>query len=103
MPIVSTPGEVDICNAPLLGDALVAATANATRVIVDMTATSHCAASGFNVTIPTGEMLRSNGRELQLVCTTPVVLRLIDALQARQVCRIFASLSEALAANDGRA
>jgi len=96
LPIVSTPDEIDIANAPELRDALLTASVNASVVIVDMTETTFCDSNGLHPLVSICQLLQDNGGELRTVCTPPV-LRAMAATGDDQLLRIFASLPEALA------
>lgn len=95
--VVSTPAEVDIANQHLLRRALLAASASAKTVVVDMSATRFCDSATVDVIMPIGQRLHGRGQELQIVCTEPRVLRVFDVLHVGDHFRIFGTLRDVLA------
>jgi anti-anti-sigma factor len=103
LPVVALPAEVDILNAHLLHAALLEACIGAPVVVVDMTATTHIDASGFNVLVTFRNLLRRVDGELRLVIRSAHVRRVMGVIGLDQIFRIFTDLDEALPGDRSRA
>ncbi len=97
-PVISTPREIDIANRDQLLHALLVVTTDAPVVVVDMTATTLCEATGIDILAWLAQWLNDHGGELRLVCT-PQVLRVLTVTRTDHLFRILDSLSDALAMN----
>lgn len=95
LPVVSTPGEIDLTDAELLLHVLLVATANAVVVVVDMTATTYCDASTIDTLEWINQWLNDNNGELRVIPATPAP-PVMKATHADQPFPIFASLPDAL-------
>jgi len=96
LPVISTPNEIDLTNVDGLLHALLVATANATIVAVDMTATTFCDASTIDTLEWVNHWLNDNGGELRIIPAKPMPAAL-EITRADQPFPIFGSLPEALA------
>src|SRR6201981_2028960 len=77
VPVVAAPEEIDITNAEALQTALLKVAANGHRtLVVDMTRTQFCDASGLHALAATQERTQAEGRELLLVMPGTAVLRI---------------------------
>jgi anti-sigma B factor antagonist len=102
--VVTTPDEIDINNAGLLGEALLAAAA-ASRpvVIVDMTGTEFCDSTGLSVLARALRQTEEAGGQLTLVVRTPGLRRMLAVSGAGSLFQIYDSLGDAVdAARAGR-
>jgi anti-sigma B factor antagonist len=98
VPVVTTPEEVDITNAPGLGKALAdaAASGNGT-LVVDMSRTQFCDTAGIHALVAAHRRAAASGGRLLLVTATIAVLRIFAITGLDQVIASFTSLDEALA------
>jgi anti-sigma B factor antagonist len=103
VPVVAAPEEIDITNAEALRTALRKAATNGHRtLVVDMTRTQFCDASGLHTLAATQKRTQAEGRELLLVIPGTAVLRVFALIGMDRVIPNFTSLAEALAATDRR-
>ena len=103
VPVLAAPEEIDITNAEALRTALLKVAANGHRtLVVDMTRTRFCDASGLHALAATQERTQADGRELLLVIPGTAVLRVFALTGMDRVIPNFTSLAEALAATDRR-
>ena len=104
VPVVRTPGEIDVTNAGGLRSALLEAAGNGyKRFVVDMTGTRFCDASAGHALVAAHRRALDEGRQMLLAVSDPVVLRVFALTGIDQMIPSFASLDEALghAAVDG--
>jgi anti-anti-sigma factor len=98
VPVVTTPEELDITNAPHLEPALSEAAARGHgSFVVDMSRTRFCDCAGLQVLLAAHKRARGDGGGLVLVIAGQAVLRLFEITGADTVIPCFASLEEALA------
>jgi hypothetical protein len=99
LPVVFTPEEIDLVNADQLLHALLLATADATVVVVDMTATTFCDASTIDTLEWVNRQLKGHDGELRVIpaALAPPAIR---ATRAEQPFPIYANLLEALTAKE---
>ena len=103
VPVVAAPEEIDITNAEALRAALSTAAADGHgTLVVDMTRTQFCDASGLHALAATQERTQAEGRELLLVMPGTAVLRIFALIGMDRMIPNFTSLAEALAATDRR-
>jgi anti-sigma B factor antagonist len=103
VPVVAAPEEIDITNAEALRKALRKAATNGHRaLVVDMTRTRFCDASGLHALAATHTRAEAEGRELLLVIPGSAVLRVFALIGMDRVIPNFTSLAEALASTDRR-
>jgi anti-sigma B factor antagonist len=103
VPVVAAPEEIDITNAEALRTALLKVAANGHRtLVVDMTRTQFCDASGLHALAATQERTQAEGRELLLVMPGTAVLRIFALIGMDRMIPNFTSLAEALASTDRR-
>jgi anti-sigma B factor antagonist len=103
VPVMAAPEEIDITNAEALRTALLKVAANGHRtLVVDMTRTQFCDASGLHALAATQERTQAEGRELLLVMPGTAVLRIFALIGMDRMIPNFTSLAEALAATDRR-
>lgn len=98
VPVVATPGEIDITNADDLRTALVAAAARGRGTfVVDMSITRFCDSSGLHALVAAHRRAQAEGGEVLLVVPDAAVLRVLAITGVDQVIPNFTSLDEALA------
>ena len=98
VPVVGTPEEIDITNAPELRSALLAAAADRPGTLVaDMTLTRFCDSCGLHALLAAHKRAQAEGGELLLVIPSATVLRIFAITCVDRMIRTFASLDEALA------
>ena len=97
IPVVAAPGEIDITTAYGLRAALASAARGQATVVVDMTRTHACDATGLHVLVRAHRRALAQGGELRLVISSPNIRALFASTGLDRVIRHFASLDEALA------
>lgn len=102
VPVVVTPGEIDITNADGLRTALLEAAGHGPGgFVVDMSRTQFCDTAGLHALVLAHRRVGAQGGEVRLVVTGPAVLRIFAVTGLDDVIPHFASLEEALAATSG--
>ena len=79
--LVIATGEIDLYTAPRLQSelaAVIASTAPATRVIVDMSGVEFCDSTGMNVLLSCLRQARERGGELELAAPRPAVRKILS-------------------------
>lgn len=94
--VVSAEPEIDLANKDFLHSALLAAAADSTVIVFDMSATRFCCSRGATMLERASQRLAQDGGELRLVITDPRVQRVLAILGLDQVLSIFPSLAEAV-------
>jgi anti-sigma B factor antagonist len=98
IPVVGTPDEIDITNAPGLGKALAdAAAAGNGTLVVDMSRTQFCDTAGIHALVAAHRRAAAGGGRVLLVTTGMAVQRIFAITGLDQVIASFTSLDEALA------
>jgi anti-sigma B factor antagonist len=98
VPVVTTPAEVDITNAPGLRTALLDAVAHRRGpVVVDMSQTQFCDSAGLHVLIRAHKQARAEGDDVLVVISATTVLRIFAISGHDRIIPNFSSLEEALA------
>ena len=98
VPVVATPEEIDITNAPELRSALLEAAADGHgRHVADMTGTRFCDSSGLHALLAAHKRAQVEGGELLLVIPSTAVLRLFALTGIDRMIPNFTSLDDALA------
>ena len=98
LPVVVTPGEIDITNAAQLRAALLEAAPDGRgTLVVDMSQTHFCDTAGIHALVSAHKRAETAGGELRLVITTPTVLRIFTITGLDNVIPHFSSRDEALA------
>lgn len=97
--VVTTPAEIDISNAGLLREALLAAAATGTpAIVVDMSGTEFCDSTGLNVLIRALRQADQDGGELRLVMGGSGLERILNVTGVAGIFRIYETLGQALEA-----
>jgi anti-sigma B factor antagonist len=100
--VVTTPDEIDITNAGLLREALLAAAAGGGPVVVDMTGTEFCDSTGLNVLVRALRQAEQADTELILVVRTSALHRMLTVSGVGELFRTYDSLAEAVNATRAR-
>ena len=102
VPVVVTPGEVDITNADGLRTALLEAAGHGPGgFVVDMSRTQFCDTAGLHALMLAHKRAVAESGEIRLVIIGAAVLRIFAITGLDDVIPHFASLAEALAATSG--
>jgi anti-sigma B factor antagonist len=102
VPVVVTPGEIDITNADGLRLALLEAAGHGPQgFVVDMSRTQFCDTAGLHALVLAHKRAGAQGGEVRLVITGTAVLRIFAVTGLDDVIPHFASLDDALAATSG--
>ncbi len=97
LPVVTTPAELDIDTNKQLSEAILAAAdADATVVVVDMTATTFLDCSGLGALMRTHRSLEDNGVELRVASNHERVRWLMAYFGDDRRIRVFDTLPEAV-------
>ncbi len=96
IPVVTAPTEIDISNKDAMRQDLLAATAYSAVIVVNMSETTFCDASGMRVLAEIGSMLADAGGELRAVITRPLMLRCLAITRDDSLLRIFPTVPKAL-------
>jgi len=101
--VVTTPDEIDINNAGLLGEALLAAAAAGQPVvIVDMTGTEFCDSTGLSVLVQALRQGEQADAQLTLVVRTLGLRRMLAVSGAGSLFQTYDSLADAVDAARAR-
>jgi anti-anti-sigma factor len=98
VPVITTPTELDMDPARQLGPAILAASADATVVVVDMTATILLDCAALGVLMRTRQRLEENGVELRVASSTAQPRWLLAEWGDDRQIRVFDTLPEAVTA-----
>lgn len=102
VPVVVTPGEIDITNAGGLRAALLEAAGRGPGgFVVDMSRTEFCDTAGLHALVLAHKRAGANSGGVRLVITGAAVLRIFAITGLDDVIPHYASLEEALAATSG--
>jgi anti-sigma B factor antagonist len=97
--VVTTPDEIDISNAALLREALLAAAATSPPVIVvDMAGTEYCDSTGLHVLVRALKQVDAYGGQLRLVVGGAGLQRILTVTGIGRLFEVFDSLDQALEA-----
>lgn len=98
VPVVTAPAEIDLANAAGLREALLQAAVRGNgTLVVDMSGTQFCGASGLHVLTRAHKQAQAEGGEVVLVVCTAVVLRVCALTGVDRLIPNFPTLDEALA------
>ena len=98
VPVVVTPGDIDITNAAAFRTALLEAAGRSRTFVVDMSRTQFCDTAGIHALVTAHKQAEADGREVRLVVTSASVLRIFAITGFDQVISRFSNLDQALAA-----
>ncbi len=98
VPVVTTPEEIDITNAPALRAALLDAAAHGRgTVVVDMSRTQFCDSAGLHALIRAHKRSQAEGDDVLVVISATTVLRVFAISGLDRVIPNFSILEEAVA------
>ena len=96
--IVALPAEIDLSNAELVREDLLAAVAQgATRVIADMTQTTFCDSAGIAALVRVVQQATARGSGLRLAASTPAVIRVLTLTGVDKLIEVYPSVAAAMA------
>jgi anti-sigma B factor antagonist len=98
VPVVVTPGDIDITNAAAFRTALLEAAGRSRTFVVDMSRTQFCDTAGIHALVAAYKQTGDDGGEVRLVVTSASVLRIFAITGFDQVISSFSRLDQALAA-----
>jgi anti-sigma B factor antagonist len=97
VPVMTTPEEIDITNAPGLRSALLEAAAHGHgTLVVDMSRTQFCDSSGLHTLLAAHKRAQADGGELRLVISATPVLRIFAITGIDRIIPSFTTLDQAL-------
>jgi len=99
--IVVASGEVDLYTSPGLHEALVAAGACTTRIIVDLKAVTFLDSTGLGVLAGAYTRARNQGGSVSLVGPSGLVREVLHITRLDDAMPVYASLEDAIASSDG--
>lgn len=96
--VVALPPEVDISNADLVSDTLLAVLNRGVGTLVaDMTDTTFCACAGVTALVRAQQRATANRAEIRVAATTPIVLRVLALTGVDRMLPVFGTVGDALA------
>jgi anti-sigma B factor antagonist len=96
--IATLPAEIDLSNAELVRQDLLSVVAQgASRVIVDMTATTFCDSAGITVLVRMVQLATVHGSGLRLAADTPAVIRVLALTGVDKLIEVYPSVAAAMA------
>ena len=98
VPVVVTPGDIDITNAAPFRTALLEAAGRGKTFVVDMSRTQFCDTAGIHALVAAHKQAEEDGGDVRLVVTSATVLRIFAITGFDQVISSFSSLDQAVAA-----
>ena len=99
VPVVVTPGDIDITNAAAFRTALLEAAGRSRTFVVDMSRTQFCDTAGIHALVAAHKQAEGDGGGVRLVVTSASVLRIFAITGFDQVISSFSRLDQALAAS----
>ena len=95
---MTLPAEVDISNAGLVRQDLLAVVAQgASLVIADMTATTFCDSAGVTALVRVARQATAQGSGLRLAAGAPAVIRMLALTGVDKLIEVYSSVAAALA------
>ena len=95
---MTLPAEVDISNAGLVRQDLLAVVAQgASLVIADMTATTFCDSAGVTALVRVARQATAQGSGLRLAAGAPAVIRMLALTGVDKLIEVYPSVAAALA------
>jgi len=98
VPVVVTPGDIDITNAAAFRAALLEAAGRRKTFVVDMSRTQFCDTAGIHALVAAHKQAVADDGEVRLVVTSATVLRIFAITCFDQVISSFSRLDQALTA-----
>jgi anti-sigma B factor antagonist len=101
--VVTLPPEIDIANADLVCDTLLAVlNRGVATLIADMTGTTFCACAGVTALVRAQQRAAANDAQLRVAVTAPVVLRLMAMTGLDRLVPVSGTVAGALAGPGGQ-
>lgn len=102
--VVTLPQEIDISNAGLVSDTLLAVlNRGVSALVADMTGTSFCACAGVDALARAQQRAAASQARLRVATTTPIVLRVLALTGMDRLVPVFSTVADALAGPGGLA
>jgi anti-sigma B factor antagonist len=102
--VVTLPREIDISNAGLISDTLLAVlNRGVSTLVADMTSTTFCACAGVGALARARQRAAANQARLLVATTTPIVLRVLALTGMDRLVPVFSTVADALAGPGGLA
>ena len=102
--VVTLPREIDISNAGLISDTLLAVLNRGVSMLVaDMTGTTFCACAGVGALVRAQQRAAANHARLRVATTTPTVLRVLALTGVDRLVPVYGTVADALAGPDALA
>ena len=102
--VVTLPQEIDISNAGLVSDTLLAVlNRGVSTLVADMTGTTFCACAGVGALARAQQRAAANQARLRVATTTPIVLRVLALTGMDRLVPVFSTVADALAGPGGLA
>jgi anti-sigma B factor antagonist len=98
VPVVVTPGDIDITTAAAFRTALAEAAGHGRTLVIDMSRTEFCDTAGIHALVAAHKQAGDDGRDVRLVVTSASVLRIFAITGFDQVISRFGRLDQALPA-----
>lgn len=96
--VVTLPQEIDISNAGLISDTLLAVlNRGVSTLVADMTSTTFCACAGVGALARAQQRAAANHARLRVATTTPTVLRVLALTGMDRLVPVFGTVADALA------
>lgn len=96
--VVRLPAEIDISNAGLVSDALLAVlNRDVALLVVDLTQTTFCGCAGVTAVLRAQHRACGNGTALRIATQTAAVLRLLAMTGVDRLVPVFPEVRDALA------
>ena len=99
--VVVAAGEVDLYTSPGLHEALIAAGACTTRIIVDLQAVTFLDSTGLGVLAGAFTRAREHDGSVSLVGPSGLVREVLHITRLDEAMPVYASLDDAIAGSDG--
>lgn len=97
--VVALPPEIDISNADLVSDTLLAVlNRDVGTLVADMTGTTFCACAGVTALVRAQQRAAANRAQIRVAATTPIVLRVLALTGVDRMLPVFDTVGDALAA-----
>lgn len=102
--VVTLPREIDISNAELVSDTLLAVlNRDVSTLVADMTGTTFCACAGVSALARARQRAVANQARLLVATTTPIVLRVLALTGVDRLVPVVGTVADALDGSGGRA
>jgi len=99
--VVALPAEIDISNADLVSDTLLAVLNRGVGTLVaDMSATTFCSCAGVTALVRAQHRASANQARLRVVAIAPIVLRVLALTGVDYLIPVFGTVAAAVAEDE---